>query len=354
MRQVSILIPAHNEETVIGPTIESLVKIAPVADIYVVSDGSTDKTVEKALEYTSNVLDLRPNRGKAGAMNAAIKHFNLSNRYNYILPMDADTRIDLYFLVHALPILEADLMHRVACVVGKVVGTHTNWITNFRLWEYEVAQTIHKKAQAIENAIIVNPGCSTLYRSEIFNKINFPEGTLTEDMEFTFMIHRQNLGRIVFNERAKVLTQDPQTLQDMVKQLNRWYTGFWQCLVRHNVPWGGQMLDLELAVLATESLFNSLLVLTLFFLVPLALLANPFLLLFPLGIDLALFLIPSMLLTAIRHKNWEIFRLVPAFYFLRIVSSLILMRSFVSVVLGIDFKMKWNKVRRYAVAPLAN
>lgn len=352
MRQVSILIPAHNEETVIGSTIESLLKIASTLDIYVVSDGSTDNTVAKALEYTANVLDLRSNRGKAGAVNAAIKHFNLTARYKYILPMDADTRIDSNFLTYALPILENDSEQKIACVVGKVVGTHTNWITNFRLWEYEVAQTIHKKAQSIEGAVIVNPGCSTLYRSEIFNKIGFPEGTLTEDMEFTFLIHRLRLGRIVFNERAFVVTQDPRTLKDLVKQLNRWYTGFWQCLVRHNVPWGGQRLDIELALLATESLFNGMLVLSLVLIVPLALLSSPLILLFPLGADLGFFLIPSMFLTAWRHKNWEIFRYIPAFYFLRILSSLMLTRSFLNVVLGIDFRMGWNKVRRYAVSPL--
>jgi cellulose synthase/poly-beta-1,6-N-acetylglucosamine synthase-like glycosyltransferase len=347
MRKVALLVPAHNEAGVVGATLKALLNIAPAVDIFVVDDGSKDATRKIALSYVPNVLSLRPNRGKANAMNACIEYFKLADRYEYILPMDADTVISESFLKEALPIFEADVDRQIACVVGKVVGRTHNWVTNYRVWEYEIAQSIHKAAQSHEGAIIVTPGCSTLYRAEIFKTVKIPTGTLAEDMDLTFMIHRKKLGRIVYADKATVVTQDPQTLKDLAKQIDRWYIGFWQCVYKHNVPWGGQMLDAELAMLGTEALFNGLLVFTLPFLATIALYKQPLILLVPILADLAFFVLPTLGLAIYRHKAWEMILHIPAFYVVRFLSCLIFFRSFLKVSLGLDLHMSWFKATRY-------
>lgn len=345
-RKVALLVPAYNEETVISETLESLLNLVDRRDIYLVNDGSTDRTEEIAQKYIANVLTIY-HAGKATAMNTAIENFHLADNYEYLMFMDADTKVQSDFLNESLPVLDSDKEKKIACVVGKVVSHAYNWITLYRLWEYEVAQTIHKKAQSEENAIIVCPGCATVYRAEIFKKIHIPQGTLTEDMDFTFLIHRERLGRIVFVEKAVVVTQDPQTFADFIKQIDRWYTGFWQCLSKHNVPWGGQNLDMELALLALEGLYNGLVVLSLIFLIPMTVMINPKIILFPFLMDLFLFLFPTLLLTARRHDQWKIFFYIPQFYFMRMISSLVFFKSFLKVVFGFDFNMGWNKAKRY-------
>src|SRR3989304_10274351 len=104
------------------------------------------------------------------------------------------------------------------CCVGRVMSRKYNFISEYRMWEYEVAQSIHKNAQALINSIIVCPGCSTIYQAKLFKKIKIPTGTLAEDMDLTFTIYRKKLGRIIFLNSAGILTQDPKTLKDLLKQ----------------------------------------------------------------------------------------------------------------------------------------
>jgi cellulose synthase/poly-beta-1,6-N-acetylglucosamine synthase-like glycosyltransferase len=347
MKKIAVLIPAFNEEKVIGKTIQSILRLVNKDDIFVVNDGSTDKTGETALKLVPNVLNLRKSVGKASASSTAIKYFKLTTNYKYLLPMDADTRVGKNFLEESLPVLEDDTSEEIVCVVGKVKSRPHNWLTFYRLWEYEIAQSVHKQAQAIENAVIICPGCATLYRSNLFDKVNFPPGTLTEDMDLTFLIHRLKLGKIAFSNSAEVITQDPSNFRDYLKQLNRWYTGFWQCVAKHNIPWGGQMLDLEVGLLALEGLFNGLLVLLMVLLIPLVFVINPWVLFIPFFLDLFLFLLPTVVITAGRHKTWKIFRYLPHFYLLRAVGSLIFLKSFLNTVLALDIRMSWGKVARY-------
>lgn len=347
-RRLAALVPAHNEQTVITVTLCSLLKLIPSEDIYVVDDGSKDATSITAKQFTPNVYTLTQNVGKGQAMNAALDYFCLSDRYDYILPMDADTCITKEFLAHILPVLDADTKHEIACVVGKVTGRDHSWVTTYRLWEYEVAQSIHKAAQSHENAIIVCPGCSTVYRGEIFKSIHIPTGTLTEDMDFTFMLHRNRMGRIEFCPNAVVVTQDPKTLGEFIKQINRWYTGFWQCVVKHNVPWEGQMLDFEVALLGTEGLFNGILMISLLFLIPFSLIHFPKLLFYPIAFDFLFFLLPTIILTAYNHKSIKIFTYMPLFYVIRIISCLIFLKSFIVVVGKFDLSMGWNSIKRYS------
>jgi cellulose synthase/poly-beta-1,6-N-acetylglucosamine synthase-like glycosyltransferase len=344
---VALIIPAVNEARVLGTLLAHLTTFVSPKDIYVVDDGSRDRTSVIARRYTSHVLTLPRNQGKAQAMHQVVDHFRLTRRYRFLMPLDADTYPQPDFFRHTLPLLRADKHHQIACVIGQVTGNSYNWLTSYRLWEYQISQSIHKSAQNCLGSITVCPGCATIYRSKIFNRIPFPTGTLTEDMDLTFAIHRRGLGRLVYCPQAIVITQDPQTLSDFLGQADRWYTGFWQCLIKHHIPWGGQRLDAEVALLATEGLFNGLFVTTFVGLAPFLLFAHPFILAVPFGLDLFFFLLPTMAFTAFRQRTLKIFKYLPHFYLLRFISSLIFIKSFVKIVLGLDFTMSWFKTHRY-------
>lgn len=85
MRAV-VIIPAYNEER----TVASIVKVASdcslVDEVVVVSDGSTDATVMRALEAGARVIDLKENRGKGGAMKAGLEDVDA----DVVLFLDAD------------------------------------------------------------------------------------------------------------------------------------------------------------------------------------------------------------------------------------------------------------------------
>jgi polyisoprenyl-phosphate glycosyltransferase len=65
--KVAAIIPAYNEEKTIGDVLSKLVQNKLVNEIIVVSDGSEDKTVEKAGSFPQvRVIDLTGKQGKRG------------------------------------------------------------------------------------------------------------------------------------------------------------------------------------------------------------------------------------------------------------------------------------------------
>jgi glycosyltransferase involved in cell wall biosynthesis len=84
-----IVIPAFNEELVLGKTLNELIKLIPVNQILVVSDGSTDKTSEIVKNLNINLLELPFNLGVGAAMRAGFQ-FALENGFSKVIQFDAD------------------------------------------------------------------------------------------------------------------------------------------------------------------------------------------------------------------------------------------------------------------------
>lgn len=76
MCTVTVVIPAYNEADHIVDTIQAVKQIDGVNKIIVVNDGSSDDTSILAKAEQVMVLDLYPNRGKGGAMNAALPYID--------------------------------------------------------------------------------------------------------------------------------------------------------------------------------------------------------------------------------------------------------------------------------------
>ncbi|HBK54288.1 glycosyltransferase family 2 protein [Syntrophomonas wolfei] len=80
MKNITVVIPAYNEEERIGETLQAVKSIPGISRVIVVSDGSTDATASRAREEGVEVLELYPNRGKGGAMNAVLPFLNIEQR----------------------------------------------------------------------------------------------------------------------------------------------------------------------------------------------------------------------------------------------------------------------------------
>lgn len=343
--KVAILIPAYNEAKVIGICLEAVLKLVPAKNVFVVDDGSKDNTSKIARKFTKNVLKTK-NRGKAHALNVGIKNYNLTKKFEYILFMDADTKPKADYLDFALRHFSNDENKSVHCVIGRVKVAGNNWISKYRQWEYQISYLIHKRAQEYMGSILVAPGCATLYRSKVFTTEKFPAGTLTEDMDFTFQMHRKGFNKMLFENKSIVYTIDPLSLKDFIKQLNRWYTGFWQVVRKHDIPWQAQVLDLEVAMLAVEGLYNGLLVilmgLTLFNIIALG---GPNVLMYPILFDLFIFFLPSIIWSIWSDKDYTRIFYIFHFYFLRFLSSIIFLRSFFYGFLSLEKEYVWDSNR---------
>src|SRR3989304_7470593 len=77
-----------------------------VSQVYVVSDGSVDKTYRRAQMEGCHVSYLNPGSGKAKALKYLFVTYQLFTKYKLILIVDADTRMDENCLKYALPLFD--------------------------------------------------------------------------------------------------------------------------------------------------------------------------------------------------------------------------------------------------------
>lgn len=75
LRDLTICIPACNEEGSIAPILEKLMREFPESEIIVVDDGSTDKTSEVARTFNEvKVIEHKRNRGYGASLKTAMKN----------------------------------------------------------------------------------------------------------------------------------------------------------------------------------------------------------------------------------------------------------------------------------------
>lgn len=114
---VSVIVPSYNMEEYIAETLTSILNSTyENIEVVVVDDGSKDASKAIAdgfAKQDSRVrVFLQPNSGVSVARNLALKH----SRGEYILPVDADDKIEPTFIAEAVEVLERDVeVKAVAC-----------------------------------------------------------------------------------------------------------------------------------------------------------------------------------------------------------------------------------------------
>ena len=125
--KVAAVVPAYNEEKRIGAVLKTLRASPDVDEIIVVSDGSTDRTVEVAGAFPGvRVVRLTRNKGKGGAMREGA----LLTEADVLIFFDAD-------LIGLTPQHVHDLVRPVCCGVATMA---TGVFKGGRFWT-DVAQT---------------------------------------------------------------------------------------------------------------------------------------------------------------------------------------------------------------------
>lgn len=338
--RICALIPAKDERLGIVKTLESIIaaNMSP-SDIYVCDDGSKDGTSSIAHSYGVNVLRNEQNVGKASAIARATAHFELLDRYDVIALMDADTAVcPGYYDAVRKGFKSPD----VVAVCGRPQSLPHNWLTAYRCYSYFMTHSIYRSGQTAMGVITVAPGCSTSFRTSAFRQLEWCTDTIVEDMDCTIQLHKKNLGRIVYQEKAIVYTQDPKSIRDYIKQTNRWYTGAWQVGMKHGMFKSVSKIDLEYKLLLGEALIFAVL-----------------LCLFPLWVylvphKLAAFIIINgillmliSILAGLDSKRTDVVLFSPIFVLLQTLDLFILLRSFWKTVVRGRQDHAWNQCDRY-------
>jgi len=229
---VTVLIPAHNEESVIVQTVTSvLLSDLKELRIIVVNDGSTDRTRELLDQNFSREPRVRiihqVNRGKAAALNVAMSLADTE----IVVTIDADTEIE----PDAISKLVRHFSDpKVGAVAGNVkVGNRSRWLTRWQALEYITSQNMEKRAFDLLNCITVVPGALGAWRKKAIEAAGgITADTVAEDADLTIAIRR--LGwRISYDEDAIAWTEAPETAGQLIRQRFRWTFGTLQSFWKH-------------------------------------------------------------------------------------------------------------------------
>ena len=344
-----VVIPAFNEALLIERCIASVIGAGVRArHIYVVDDASQDGTAEVARRFAGiNVLVNEPKRGKLGGIRHALQRCRLAERYQYLAILDADSHVAPGYFTEIFTCFARD--EDTVLVCGAPHSERHNWLTAYRAYEYAVTLRLYREGQNALGVITVAPGCASVYRTRILDRLDWDARTLVEDMDLTVQIHRRNLGRVAYTRHAIAYTQDPRTLREYIGQLTRWYRGTWQVMRLRGVPFGRQRIDAEFAVLLGEGLFFSLATVCL----PILAVLFPRAVMTWLAIDIAMVTIFSAA-CAIALKRPDILATIALFSFLRFVNCVVLLRSFWLEVVRNQQALDWFSVGRYSAAMVEN
>lgn len=347
---MALLIAAHNEELVVGQTINSAIEAGMKPEnIYVVDDNSHDETgkIARSILGKQNVCRVRRS-GKGLALSKAAKKFALSENYRWIHIADADGG----FSPNYFNVFRRELRVKYAAATGYVRSYPGKHVSQYRVYEYTIGMEIHRRFQAMTHTVTVIPGPTSCFRADVLDSVNFANKSLTEDFDVTLQIHRKKLGKIQFIPEAVAYTQDPRNLTDFTKQITRWNRGVMQGVKRHKIGRKFNRLD---AYLSYQILENFMFFFSYAIMVPYLALSRHSSAVFATAFLLDVFI--TFILTtlvAMKSRRWDILSAFPHIYLLRWVTLLVFLRSFTEVVILRKFKVSegtWSTSgRRYKLA----
>ncbi|MBP9749511.1 MAG: glycosyltransferase [Candidatus Pacebacteria bacterium] len=228
---IGVIIPAHNESAHIAATIESVLEQSvPLKQIIVVDDGSTDGTGDIARCY-KEVMTVRPDRtqgSKPRAQNFGLQYVDT----DVFVTIDADTLLERDAVEKILPYF---YKAETASVCGSVIPRYIDTVwERGRFIEYLFGSIVYKGAQNQLHAVLVSSGCFSMFRTSVVKRAGgFPPGTIAEDMDLTWQLSKCGY-RVYFHSDAHCFPIEPRTFGVFVAQIDRWYRGMIQNVMKHS------------------------------------------------------------------------------------------------------------------------
>ena len=247
-----LIIPAHNEESVVVNLIESLKKLdysKDAYDIYVIADNCTDNTAKVAKEAGAIVYERHDEAHKTKGY--ALQWF-LDQKikedapYDAFCIFDADNIVDVNFL---------KVMNKKLCQGEDVVQGYKDiknpsdtWVSaGYAIFYWTMHRFYHLARYNIGLSPLMN-GTGFMVKFDVIKPNGWDTKTLTEDIEFSLkrIIKGKKLG---WARDAIVYDEQPVGFKQSWIQRERWTVGHMQCLKEYTKP-------LAIAVAENKTVMN--------------------------------------------------------------------------------------------------
>ena len=246
------IIPAHNEEAVVGNLVESLINQdydKELYDIYVIADNCTDNTAKIAKEAGAIVYERfdEAHKTKGYALNWFLKQKIEENAdYDAFLIFDADNIVDKNFI---------KVMNKKLCQGEEVVQGYKDiknptesWVSaGYAFFYWTMHRFYHLARYNIGLSPLLN-GTGFMVKFDLIKQNGWDTKTLTEDIEFSLkqIIKGRKLG---WATDAIVYDEQPEVFKASWKQRSRWTVGHIQCMKAYTK-------DLALAIKKNKTIMN--------------------------------------------------------------------------------------------------
>lgn len=233
----AILIPARNEEAVVGNLIDSLKEQnypKELYTIYTIPNNCIDRTEEVARNHGSMIISCDvPTKTKGDVLNHAFGKLKDKKEIDAYLVFDADNVVHPDFLKHMNECIESG--YDVAQGFRDAKNPSDNWLSGSYTLFYLFQNVFFNRARmSLGGSASIN-GTGFMIRKSIIDQEGFETYTLTEDVEFTGQC-ALNGRPIAFVENAITYDEYPTRFGSSWKQRKRWSAGILECMKRYSVP----------------------------------------------------------------------------------------------------------------------
>ena len=238
LNKIAVVIPARNEENVIGHLIESIKNQnydKDLLEIYVIADNCDDKTKEVSQSLGAKVFE-RFNKVNVG------KGFALNYFFNKILKEEND--IDAFVVLDADNLLDENFIYEMNRVYSNgydVLTSYrnsknydTNWISaGYSLWFLREAKFLNNPRMNLNTGCAIS-GTGFLVDKKLIEKNNnWDFFLLTEDIQFSIKNALDGV-KIGYAKDAELFDEQPTTFKQSYKQRLRWAKGFYQVFFKYH------------------------------------------------------------------------------------------------------------------------
>lgn len=230
---ISVVIPVHNEEKVIGKCLGSILKSnypKSRIEVVIVNDKSTDNTMRVLREFEkrfSKFITIQGKyTGKSNALNLGVK----KSKYEYIIVLDADVDIDKDFIRSIIAPLQYKEYSYSTC---PTFFHNTKSMVDF--WqenEFRLISVVRSSTTKLFGFPMWFGGQAYAMRKSVLKDLGYFANVLNEDMDIAL---REYLSghKAAFVDDARYSTLPKHTVAEFFKQRTRWNWGFIQVLSRN-------------------------------------------------------------------------------------------------------------------------
>lgn len=230
--KVSVIIPAHNKVKLIKRCIDC-VKASPYPnkEIIVVNDCSTDGTAEILKQIDGiKIINNKKRVGKSRSLNSAAKGVSTG----LVMFLDADTFVEK----NTIEKLVSSYLHyqKSEGNIGFVAPKYNiikgqNFLARLAYMEQAIFQFLIK-IQMNFDSIISTRGCCLLVDKKAFFSAGGFSDHILEDGDFAAKIKKAGY-KMKYEPRARVETDEPETLNDFFRTRKRYGKGGLYCVMDH-------------------------------------------------------------------------------------------------------------------------